>query len=39
MGQEQAAEIVNEALLYLMLKTANDVDPLQQGDKFGAGFS
>lgn len=36
---EEAKEIVNEAFLYLKLKTAKDVDPLQEGDKFGAGFS
>ena len=37
--KEQAIEIVNEAFLYLKLKTAKDVDPLQEGDQFGAGFS
>lgn len=39
MGEEQARQLVNEAFLYLMLKNAGDLDPLQQGDKFGAGFS
>ena len=36
---EQATTLVNEAFLYLKMKNAGDVDPLQQGDKFGAGFS
>ncbi|TBR23062.1 MAG: hypothetical protein EPO63_06345 [Candidatus Nitrosotenuis sp.] len=34
-----ATELVNEAFLYLKLVNAKDVDPLQDGDKFGAGFS
>jgi len=29
----------DEAFLYLKLKSAKDFDPLQEGDKFGAGFS
>jgi hypothetical protein len=36
---EKAKSLVNEAFLYLMLKDADDVDVLQHGDKFGAGFS
>ena len=36
---EAATQLVNEAFLYLKLKTASNVDPLQEGDKFGAGFS
>ena len=36
---ESATQLVNEAFLYLKLKTAKDLDPLQEGDKFGAGFS
>ena len=36
---EAATQLVNEAFLYLKLKTSTDVDPLQEGDKFGAGFS
>ena len=36
---ESVTQIVNEAFLYLKLKTAKDIDPLQDGDKFGAGFS
>ena len=36
---EDAVQLVNEAFLYLKLKNSDDVDPLQEGDKFGAGFS
>ena len=36
---DNATELINEAFLYLKLKNAGDVDPLQEGDKFGAGFS
>ena len=36
---EEAIQIVNEAFLYLKLKNSGDVDPLQDGDKFGVGFS
>lgn len=36
---EKAEELINEALLYIKLKNADDIDPLQEGDKFGAGFS
>ncbi len=36
---EEGIEIVNEAFLYLKLKNSGDVDPLQDGDKFGVGFS
>ena len=36
---EAAIQLVNEAFLYLKLKTADSIDPLQQGDAFGAGFS
>ncbi len=34
-----AAELVNEAFLYLNLKSGVDIDPLTKGDQFGAGFS
>ena len=34
-----AAELVNEAVLYLNLKAGVDIDPLTKGDQFGAGFS
>lgn len=36
---DSAKELVNEAFLYLKLVNAKDMDPLQDGDKFGAGFS
>ena len=36
---EEAAQLVNEALLYLKLKSSDSIDPLQYGDQFGAGFS
>ena len=32
-------KLVYEALLYLKLKNSSGVDPIQQGDQFGAGFS
>ena len=34
-----AVQLVNEAFLYLKLKNADSLDLLQEGDKFGAGFS
>lgn len=36
---EAAFQLVNEAFLYLKLKNADAIDPLQHGDQFGAGFS
>ncbi len=39
LDDEAATQLVNEAFLYLKLKTAKDLDPLQKGDQFGAGFS
>jgi len=36
--EDDAVMLVHEAFLYLKLKSA-DFDPLQEGDKFGAGFS
>jgi hypothetical protein len=39
LNHNDSAQLVNEAFLYLKLKNAKDVDPLQEGDKFGAGFS
>jgi len=36
---ESAEQLVNEAFLYLKLKNADSMDLLQDGDKFGAGFS
>ena len=39
LDQDSAAELVNEAFLYLQLKQAPDIDRLTKGDQFGAGFS
>ncbi|MGI0081802.1 MAG: hypothetical protein ACREAF_00615 [Nitrosopumilaceae archaeon] len=39
LSQEDAIQIVNETFLYLKLKSAENIDPLQEADKFGAGFS
>jgi len=39
LNDESAIQLVYEALLYLKLKNSESVDPLQQGDQFGAGFS
>jgi len=39
LDEEPAIQLVNEAFLYLKLKGSDSVDPLQQGDQFGAGFS
>lgn len=36
---EPAAQLVNEAFLYLKLKESKDADPIKEGDQFGAGFS
>lgn len=36
---EAVMQLVNEAFLYLKLKSAENIDPLQEADKFGAGFS
>ncbi len=36
---EAALQLVYEALLYLKIKNSDSIDPLQEGDKFGAGFS
>jgi len=37
--EDDSMKIVYEALLYLKLKNSSGVDPIQQGDQFGAGFS
>ncbi len=34
-----AIKLVYEALLYLKLKNSENVDPIQKGEQFGAGFS
>jgi hypothetical protein len=39
LSNDDSVDLVNETFLYLTLKNAKDVDPLQDGDKFGAGFS
>lgn len=39
LDEDSAVQIVNEAFLYLKLKGSDSVDPLQNGDQFGAGFS
>ena len=39
LSSDDSVDLVNETFLYLTLKNAKDVDPLQDGDKFGAGFS
>ena len=36
---DPAIQLVNEAFLYLKLKSSDSIDPLQHGDEFGAGFS
>ncbi len=39
LDEDDSMKIVYEALLYLKLKNSSGVDPIQQGDQFGAGFS
>ena len=39
LNEDDSMKIVYEALLYLKLKNSSGVDPIQQGDQFGAGFS
>jgi hypothetical protein len=36
---DTAEEVVNEAFLYLKMQESTDIDPIKQGDQFGAGFS
>lgn len=38
-NEETALQLVYEALLYLKIKNSDSIDPLQEADKFGAGFS
>ncbi len=38
-NDDLATRMVNEAFLYLKLKSTGEFDPLQHGDAFGAGFS
>lgn len=37
--QDKAEQFVYETLLYMKIKSSDGIDPLQQGDQFGAGFS
>jgi len=39
LDEDDSMKMVYEALLYLKLKNSPGVDPIQQGDQFGAGFS
>ena len=39
LSDNDSNQLINEAFLYLKLKSAKDYDPLQEADKFGAGFS
>ena len=38
-NESDSADIVNEAFLYLKMQESTDIDPIKQGDQFGAGFS
>ena len=38
-GDDAAVQLIYEALLYMKLKNSRSSDPLQDGDKFGVGFS
>ena len=37
--KDEATEIVGEAFLYLKMQESSDIDPVRQGNQFGAGFS
>lgn len=39
LNEESSVQLVYEALLYLKLKNSESADPMQDGDKFGVGFS
>lgn len=39
LDDDKAMTLVYESLLYLKLQNSESVDPLQEGEKFGAGFS
>jgi hypothetical protein len=39
LSDDDSAQLINETFLYLKLKDTKDMDLLQEGDKFGAGFS
>ena len=38
-NESDSPDIVNEAFLYLKMQESSDIDPIKQGDQFGAGFS
>ena len=38
-NESDSADIVNEGFLYLKMQEWSDIDPIKQGDQFGAGFS
>ena len=38
-SKSDSADIVNESFLYLKMQESSDIDPIKQGDQFGAGFS
>ena len=39
LNEETSLQLIYEALLYLKLKNSGTSDPMQDGDKFGVGFS
>lgn len=39
LDDEASIQLVFESLVYLKLKNAGSGDPMQEGDKFGVGFS
>ena len=39
LDDSSAKKLIQDALIYLELKNSKDVDPLQEGEKFGVGFS
>ena len=38
-NESDSTDIVSEAFLYLKMQESSDIDPIKQGDQFGAGFS
>lgn len=39
LSEDDSMNLVYESLLFLKLKNSSSMDPIQQGDQFGAGFS
>ena len=39
LSDDDSTSLINETFFFLKLKSAKDIDPLQDADKFGAGFS